>query len=683
VTTTQDQEVTGRLIASRYRLRDVIGKGGMGSVWLADDTLLHRQVAVKELRFPASVTDEERAILRKRSLREARSAARLDTPHVVRIYDVVDEGGNPCIVMELLRGRTLAQIVRSDGPLPPAVVAQVGQALAAALRVAHAAGVVHRDVKPGNVFLSQAGRVVLTDFGIATSAGDPSITDTGLLVGSPAFMAPERARGGEPTPASDLWSLGATLYTAVEGKPPFDAGDPVGTLTAVVSDAPRPMRRAGELAGVLAALLTKDPAGRPSVDQAARELAAVAAAAGPVDNAAWAAAIGAEPAHDDPYPAEPSYGSDVERTTVLRLAAAAASAPAVTEEAAEAAEAADDEPAAERPAGVDAAEAAAVVGGGEVAEEAVSAPTGARLPAVGARPAPAARPRLAPAGPAHPIAPTEVARDETIYADAEPDRRRTLVALLAVAVVVVAAVAVGLTQLAGGGSPSAAGPSAAASHPVSSHTSAAPVPSVSAPTGSNGSGSGASSGPSAGSSSGTSPSSSSGTSGSGTSASGTPGAAPVQSGGAVSVGAAVPAGWQAYRSLDGWQVAYPAGWSVNRHVVRGETVTDFQSGTGELIRIEITPTPYDRPIDDWVNYEPQFAARVSGYQRIALRSLTVGGYPAADWEFLYTDGVQLHAIDREIRVGGTTYAILFQTHADGWDAAAHDRQAALGSFRAG
>ncbi|MFL6138224.1 MAG: serine/threonine-protein kinase [Frankiaceae bacterium] len=690
MTTAHDQQVTGRLIASRYRLRDVIGKGGMGSVWLADDMLLHRQVAVKELRFPSSVTDEERATLRERSLREARSAARLDTPHVVRIYDVVDEGGNPCIVMELLRGRTLAQFVRSEGPLPPAVVARIGQALVDALRVAHGAGVVHRDVKPGNVFLTDSGRVVLTDFGIATSAGDPSITDTGLLVGSPAYMSPERARGGEPTSASDLWSLGATLYTAVEGHPPFDAGDPVGTLTSVVSDEPQPMRRSGELATVLGRLLTKDPTARPPVEEVATELAGIADRAGRADRAggsgsaaAWTTAAATPAAEgDDPYPEEPSYGSDVDRTTVLRLASSdlAEDAPAAPAAPAAAAEPARVEPGRVAPAVQDRAAAplaaTAVIGnGGEVAESAVSEPTGSRLPVVGATPARAALP---------PTVPPTVARDETVHSGDEPDRRRTMVALVAVAVVVVAAIAVALTQLSGGsGSPTAGSPTAGSTHragaspaPSGGHISAAPVPSVSASGGTSGSGNGSSGSGSSGSGS-----SGSGSSGSASSGSGTSGG--TSSGGSVGTGAAVPAGWQAYRSPDGWQVAHPAGWSVNRHVVRGETVTDLQSGGGELIRIEITPTPYQQPIDDWRNYEPQFAQRVSGYQRIAMRALTVGGHPAADWEFLYTDGIQLHALDREIRVGDTTYAILFQTHAGGWDAAASDRSAALGSFRAG
>ncbi|MGI8697985.1 MAG: serine/threonine-protein kinase [Mycobacteriales bacterium] len=266
-----------RLVAGRYQLRELLGRGGMGCVWRAEDQLLRRAVAVKEIAFPPSLSEGDLDILRERTLREARAAARIDSAAAVRVYDVVEDEGRPCIVMELVEGRTLRDAIRQDGPLTAAQTARVGLALTDALESAHAAGIVHRDVKPGNVLLRTDGRVTLTDFGIARTAGDPSITSTGLLLGSPSYISPERAKGGAPLPASDMWSLGATLYTAVEGRPPFDRGEPFSTLAAVVGEPPGSYFAAGALAPVIDRLLDKDPAGRPTPAQARRMLAAVAA----------------------------------------------------------------------------------------------------------------------------------------------------------------------------------------------------------------------------------------------------------------------------------------------------------------------------------------------------------------------------------------------------------------------
>src|SRR3954468_14275548 len=249
---TASASATGqRLVAGRYRLHTPLGRGGMGVVWAAEDELLMRPVAVKEVRLPATVDDEELELLRQRTMREARTAARLDHPCAVRVFDVCEDDDQPFIVMERLIGRTLSDVIKRDGPLPPARAAEIGLCLLDALDAAHSAGIVHRDVKPGNVVVGDDGRVTLTDFGLASTAGDPSITTTGLLLGSPAYIAPERARGGAPEPASDLWSLGATLYTAVEGRPPFDKPDPFSTLTAVVTDAHEPYRRAGAALGAV------------------------------------------------------------------------------------------------------------------------------------------------------------------------------------------------------------------------------------------------------------------------------------------------------------------------------------------------------------------------------------------------------------------------------------------------
>ncbi|MCW2573447.1 MAG: putative serine/threonine protein kinase [Frankiales bacterium] len=252
-------ETAERTVAGRYRLLDRLGVGGMGTVWRAQDVVLGREVAVKEVTFPLGVSDDERDVLRERTRREARAAARLDHPSAVTVYDVAEEDGVPFLVMELVEARTLAEVVRSDGPLSPRRTAELGLAVLGALEAAHEQGIVHRDVKPGNVLLRADGRVVLTDFGIATFSGDSSITSTGLLLGSPSYIAPERARGEVPGPPSDLWSLGATLFTAVEGRPPFDKGQPLPTLTEVVTGVHAPFVAAGALATVLDGLLEKDP----------------------------------------------------------------------------------------------------------------------------------------------------------------------------------------------------------------------------------------------------------------------------------------------------------------------------------------------------------------------------------------------------------------------------------------
>ncbi|MFG1926617.1 protein kinase [Cryptosporangium sp. NPDC048952] len=249
----------GRTVGRRYTLRSSVGSGGMGTVWRAFDELLRREVAVKEVLLPAGIPAPERAVLCERTLREARAAAALNHPAVIRVYDVVNDGDRPWIVMELLDAASLADTLRDEGPLPYDRVAEIGLAVLGALEAAHRVGVLHRDVKPGNVLLGTDGRVTLTDFGVARSPNESPLTSTGLLLGSPQYIAPERARGRSFGPPSDLFSLGATLYTAVEGRPPFDRGDPLPTMTAVVVEPPDQMAFAGPLAPVLLGLLEKDP----------------------------------------------------------------------------------------------------------------------------------------------------------------------------------------------------------------------------------------------------------------------------------------------------------------------------------------------------------------------------------------------------------------------------------------
>lgn len=274
-------ELDGRLVAGRYRLVDVIGHGGMGTVWRAVDTSLDRQVAVKELRLPRELDPRERDVRCQRIVREARTAARLSHPSVATVYDVVTEDGRPWLVLELIGARPLDRVVDAGGPLPPERAATIGKQVLSALATAHAADVLHRDVKPSNVLLTDRGRAVLTDFGIATFAGDVSLTRTGQVVGSPSFMPPERARGRSATPASDLWALGATLFMAVEGRPPFERETPIATLSALVGEDPPEAVHAGPLRPVIARLLSRDPQDRPDAAQAARMLSEAAAAQRP------------------------------------------------------------------------------------------------------------------------------------------------------------------------------------------------------------------------------------------------------------------------------------------------------------------------------------------------------------------------------------------------------------------
>ena len=277
------QDNNGRLLAGRYRLGGVLGRGGMGTVWRAEDETLGRTVAVKELRFPTNIDEEEKRRLITRTLREAKAIARIRNNSAVTVYDVVEEDDRPWIVMELVEGKSLAEVIREDGLLEPRRAAEVGLAVLDVLRSAHREGILHRDVKPSNVLISEDGRVVLTDFGIAQVEGDPSITSTGMLVGAPSYISPERARGHKPGPAADLWSLGGLLYASVEGAPPYDKGSAIATLTAVMTEQLDEPKNAGPLKDVIYGLLTKDPAKRLDDAGARTMLNAVISAPEPKD----------------------------------------------------------------------------------------------------------------------------------------------------------------------------------------------------------------------------------------------------------------------------------------------------------------------------------------------------------------------------------------------------------------
>ncbi|SER80599.1 serine/threonine-protein kinase [Actinokineospora terrae] len=267
----------GRLVAGRYRLERRIGSGAMGVVWQGVDERLNRTVAIKKLLLPPGLPVDEAEEAVARCKREGRIAARLHHPNAIAVFDVADEDGAPCLIMEYLPSVSLAIALTERGPLAPAEVAAIGAQVAAALAAAHAAGIVHRDIKPGNILLGDDGSVKITDFGISRATDDVTVTKTGLIAGTPAYLAPEVAIGRDPSAASDVFSLGSTLYAATEGEPPFGLSEnTLGLLHAVASGKINPPSQSGPLTDVLVALLASDVEARPSAAKARDMLMAVA-----------------------------------------------------------------------------------------------------------------------------------------------------------------------------------------------------------------------------------------------------------------------------------------------------------------------------------------------------------------------------------------------------------------------
>ncbi|MGW7439077.1 serine/threonine-protein kinase [Streptomyces sp. NPDC054849] len=315
----EQQTGGGAVLAGRYRLVEPIGRGGMGKVWRAHDELLHRTVAVKELTAGLYVAQADRDVMHARTQKEARAAARIQHPAVVTVHDVLEHDDRPWIVMEYIDGPSLAEAAKAAGRIEPREAARIGLHVLGALRAAHAVGVLHRDVKPGNVLLAKDGRVLLTDFGIAAIEGDSSITRTGEIVGSIDYLAPERVTGGSPDPASDLWSLGATLYTAVEARSPFRRTSPISSLQAVVNDEPPALRQAGALGPVITALLRKDPGERPSAGEVEQLL--LEAMEGREPKAAQAYVPTRAVTQDELAPAQEQPGEPAPRADATRTAA--------------------------------------------------------------------------------------------------------------------------------------------------------------------------------------------------------------------------------------------------------------------------------------------------------------------------------------------------------------------------
>jgi eukaryotic-like serine/threonine-protein kinase len=268
---------TGQKIAEHYRLVERIGSGGTGVVWRAVDERLQRSVAVKQIHIKPSLPEGERDVLRQRAIREARNAARFQHPNAIVVFDITEHNGDPCLVMEYLKSVSLAGELGQKGPLPLLEVARIGEKVASSLIAAHQAGLVHRDVKPGNILLGDHGEVKITDFGISRAAGDVTLTETGLICGTAAYLAPEVARGSDPTPAADVFALGATLFHALEGEPPYGANsNPLAVLYAAANGQVREPHNAGPATDFLLDLLSPDPLDRPTMTEARDALAAFA-----------------------------------------------------------------------------------------------------------------------------------------------------------------------------------------------------------------------------------------------------------------------------------------------------------------------------------------------------------------------------------------------------------------------
>ena len=684
------------MVAGRYRLISALGNGGMGTVWLAEDDLLSRQVAVKEVSPPADMTAHERELLRERTLREARTAARLSHPNVVTIYDVVEDDGQPWIVMELVPSRSLRDVVQAAGPLTAQQAAGVGLQILAALSAAHALGIMHRDVKPGNVLIDAGGRAILADFGIARTQDSTALTTSGVLVGSPSYIAPERARGERGGPESDLWSLGATLYALVEGRPAYDRAGPLPTLMAVVNEDPDPPSRAGALWPVIRGLLDHVPSRRLGPDEAERMLRQVAETGGGSGTAilpalaqgpATAAGAGRtrpgsslesaertrtlrawdpdppDGPSPDPMPAEPAPAALPEEPDPAALPEEPAPA-AVLEEP-------DPSVLPEEPGPAAVAEepAPAVLSDEPGAKELPDEPDPQPLPdgpdpnALPREPDPYARPdepdphalpdspslegQAGSAGTASPLGAAGVAGSHGVAelpgAADHPDtflgprrtareRRRQLTWVLAAAAALILVTGVVVTMILTSHPTSSA--SANGRHPASSATSQASRPTAS------------SSGPT------TAPPSS-------------PAPTPTSRSGALGP-ATIPAGYHEFRNSTGFSIAVPNGWRVSH---QGHYVYLLPPSGAEFLLIDQSDHPQPNPLADWQQQEANRESTYPGYHRIRLAATR---YPqaekAADWEFTYYhQGVLTHVLNRNVLANANhAYALYWSTPETQW-----------------
>ncbi|MFH8623821.1 protein kinase [Streptomyces vietnamensis] len=611
----------GRLLSGRYRLGAVLGRGGMGTVWRAVDETLGRTVAVKELRFPNSIDEDEKRRLITRTLREAKAIARIRNNGAVTVYDVVDEDDRPWIVMELIEGKSLADAVREDGTLTPRRAAEVGLAILDVLRSAHREGILHRDVKPSNVLIAEDGRVVLTDFGIAQVEGDPSITSTGMLVGAPSYISPERARGHKPGPAADMWSLGGLIYAAVEGSPPYDKGSAIATLTAVMTEPVDPPKNAGpELEKVIYGLLAKDPAQRLD-DAGARVLLRAVL--------------------DAPEPAPPVSS---EATTVIPLPPRPERTPV-----------APTAPAADK--GPDAA-----------AERMRGALKSVRNAAASVKAEPKPAPKLATEPLRGGGKPTPARAPLT---DVVP--RRTLVIIAAVAVLAVLGTILAVS-LGGGGDEGTQGKG-------DGGTTASAGASTGGAGGSAGSGGAqgqSSGGP--GQQGGTQPGDNGATGSTGsTGTNGTTGSTDGQNGTTPTgkpvgdAGAKLPAGYTLVTNDRlHFSMAMPA--SFTFHSIPGYSLGGIfnESGGFPRVQVDYNGSPKDDAAGAWELARYGVAATSQDYKHIGIKSVSYKGYPTvADWEFERTQkGVRVHVLNRGFKVDADHgYSIMISCAAGEWNGA--------------
>ncbi|EST31398.1 hypothetical protein M878_16710 [Streptomyces roseochromogenus subsp. oscitans DS 12.976] len=656
----------------------------MGTVWRAEDETLGRTVAVKELRFPSNIDEEEKRRLITRTLREAKAIARIRNNSAVTVFDVVDEDDRPWIVMELVEGKSLAEVIREDGLLEPKRAAEVGLAVLDVLRSAHREGILHRDVKPSNVLIAEDGRVVLTDFGIAQVEGDPSITSTGMLVGAPSYISPERARGHKPGPAADLWSLGGLLYAAVEGVPPYDKGSAIATLTAVMTEPLEEPKNAGPLRDVIYGLLTKDPAERLDDAGARAMFHAVIHAPEPEP-------MDATRVVPLPVPPEPSEGRRGEEAgeklrgalrSVRKAAGAAATAASARtknggDTAGPAAPTGPAAPGAGGAAGTDGAGTGgarpASPGGSRPATPGGARPTTPGASSGGTRPgsAPgtgagsaarqagsasgatggAGRPNSSPNKPSSgwpvmpppdlDLPPRPVPRAP--LTDVVP--RRTLVII---AVVVALAVLGTVLAIALNGNDAKDGKSSGAKAAASASAS------TERDKGDKGTGSGARTDGSGPSSSGTGSAAvdaSASTGGSGSSGAKGGGSAPVVS---------------TRKGGQGYSIGLPKGWSYESSDGAGDRYT---GPDGQKLLIGWTSSPKDDPVADWKNQERSMVR--PQYRKIRIEKVDYRGWNTADWEFTYVDGgTGYRSIDRGFVVNGHQgYGLMYTAKATDWGSA--------------
>lgn len=626
----------------------------MGRVWKARDEVLHRDVAIKELVPPPGLTPDERREMRERSLREARAIARLNNVNVVRIFDVLRTDGDPWIVMEYVASKSLQDTIAEDGPVSVAKAVEIGLGVLGALKAAHKAGIMHRDVKPGNVLIGEDGRVVLTDFGLATIPGDPNVTRTGMVLGSPAYISPERARDGTAGPEADLWSLGATLYAAVEGKSPYARPSAIATLAALATEPMPPPRNAGPLKPVLQGLLRKDPDERITAEVAERMLRKVggrrAKGISLLDGVRRPGPNGPRAPRPPLVPAPRPADDQVERASTSASGLAAAASGAVAE------------PTAKVPASTSDAGPTAKVTPPVVADpttkldadppvdetrvdDADPALDETRLDGEPVAAAPAQRSALAPVSPAPagaaPVSPaaggpvSSTGRATVLPGvKAAPNRRNLLLGALVLVLLVGLAVAVPLLNNGdddgGDGGQPTTGSSVASAVPPAPSASASP--SASAPSAS-------------------------------------PSTSPSPSASPSPTGFVLPTGWRYYTGSNGFKVPIPNGWQAR---LGGDNVVLYEvGGTRRVLFIQWTPSPKPDAYADWKNQEPYRRGRVTNYKLVDITRCDGYYRTCADWDWLETrdNGTRFHVRNRGVATASNRgYALRWEVPAKDWQA---------------